>query len=290
MEGTLSRLVDEAELDDFALGAAILGSGGGGNPYIGMLLAKQAIRAEGPVTLVDLGEVDDDALVVPAAMMGAPTILVEKLPSGDEIVHAFRTLEEYFGRPISHAVPVEAGGVNSMIPFSVAARAGIPLVDADLMGRAFPELQMCLPTLAGISATPMTIADEKGNSVIINTNDNRWTERLARSITIDMGCASMITLYPMSGRQLKETAIPGTLSLGQELGSLVHSRRSQHRDPIEATRDRLGGVELFAGKLADIERRTEGGFARAEVFVEGDRKSTRLNSSHIQKSRMPSSA
>jgi uncharacterized protein len=265
----LLRLVDEAALDELALGAAILGSGGGGNPYIGMLLAKEAIRAGGPVTLVDLDEIDDDALVVPTAMMGAPTIFVEKLPSGDEIVHAFRTLEQYFARPVTHTVSIEAGGINSMIPFSVAAQTGVPVVDADFMGRAFPELQMCLPTLYGISATPMTIADEKGSTVIINTPDNRWTERLARSITIDMGCASMITLYPMSGAQLKQAAAAGTLSLCQELGSTVADHRRNHSNPIDAARERLHGFELFVGKITDVARRTEGGWARAETLVEG---------------------
>ena len=41
----------------------------------------------------------------------------------------------------------EAGGLNSTTPFTVAAELGIPLVDGDMMGRAFPELQMCTPTL-----------------------------------------------------------------------------------------------------------------------------------------------
>ena len=50
-----------------------------------MLLAREAIREHGPITIVDAAEVADDALVVPSAMMGAPTIMVEKLPSGDEI-------------------------------------------------------------------------------------------------------------------------------------------------------------------------------------------------------------
>ena len=63
----------------------------------------------------------------------------------------------------------EAGGLNSTTPFTVAAELGIPLVDADMMGRAFPELQMCTPTLYGVTATPMAIADEKGNSAVINT-------------------------------------------------------------------------------------------------------------------------
>ena len=115
-------------------------------------------------TVVDPEEVPDDALVVPAAMMGAPTVMVEKLPAGSEIIVAFKALEKYLGRPIDATVSAEAGGLNSDTPFTLAAQLGLPLVDADLMGRAFPELQMCLPSLSGVSATPMAIADEKGNS------------------------------------------------------------------------------------------------------------------------------
>src|SRR5437588_8587474 len=130
------RQVVEADLEDLAIGAAVLGTGGGGNPYIGKLLAQQAIRQHGPVTLVDADEVADDALVVPAAMMGAPTIMVEKLPRGDEVVRAFKALAEYLGQPVTHTVSAEAGGINSMMPFVVAARMRLPLVDADTMGRA----------------------------------------------------------------------------------------------------------------------------------------------------------
>src|SRR5438132_11416457 len=103
------RQVVEADLEDLAIGAAVLGTGGGGNPYIGKLLAQQAIRKHGPVTLVEMDEVADDALIVPSAMMGAPTVMVEKLPRGDEIIRAFKTLQEYLGRKITHTVSIEAG-------------------------------------------------------------------------------------------------------------------------------------------------------------------------------------
>jgi uncharacterized protein len=263
------RRVAEPELDDLAIGAAILGTGGGGNPYIGVLLAKQAIRAHGSVELVEVGEVPDDALVVPSAMMGAPTVMVEKVPRGDEIIRAFEALQEYLGRPITHTVSIEAGGLNSTTPFGVAARMGIPLVDADGMGRAFPEIQMVTPTMYGVSATPMALADEKGNTVILETIDNRWTERFARSITIDMGCTAMIALYALSGRQLKESMVPGTLGLAEELGRIVRETRAAHGDPVEAVLDRLAGFRIFAGKIADVERRTEAGFAKGEAQIEG---------------------
>jgi uncharacterized protein len=263
------RRVGEAELDDLAIGAAVLGTGGGGNPYIGMLLAKQAIRAHGPVELVSLDEVDDDALVVPSAMMGAPTVMVEKLPRGDEVIRAFETLGGYLGRPITHTVSIEAGGLNSTTPFAVAARMGIPLVDADGMGRAFPEIQMVTPTMFGVSATPMALADEKGNTALLETIDNRWTERFARSVTIDMGCTAMIALYSLSGSQAKESLVAGTLSLAEELGRLLRETRSAHGDPIAAVVDRLDGFRIFTGKIADVARRTEAGFARGDARIEG---------------------
>src|SRR2546427_7938137 len=245
------RQVVEADLEDLAIGAAVLGTGGGGNPYIGKLLAKRAIREHGPVTLVSLDEVPDDALVVPSAMMGAPTVMVEKLPRGDEIIHAFKALEDYLGRRITHTVSIEAGGLNSTTPFSVAAQMGIPLVDCDGMGRAFPEIQMVTPTIFGVSATPMALADEKGNSALINTIDNRWTERLARSITIDMGATAMIALFVLSGKQLKESMVPGTIGLAQELGRLIRETRTAHGDPVNAILERLRGFRGFEGKIAD---------------------------------------
>ena len=56
--------------------------------------------------------------------------------------------------------------------------------------------------------------------------------------------------------------------------------------PTTGDRIRLGDTGLFV----EIERDLRGGYGDEIVFGGGDRKSTRLNSSHIQKSRMPSSA
>jgi uncharacterized protein len=263
------RKFHAAQLDDLAFGAAVLGTGGGGNPYVGKLLAREAIRAHGPITIVDPEEVPDDALVVPTAMMGAPTIMVEKVPAGNEVVVAFKALEKYLGRPITHTVAAEAGGLNSITPFTLAAQIALPVVDADLMGRAFPELQMCLPSLYGVSATPMAMADEKGNSVVINTISNRWTERIARSVTMDMGCAALIALYPMTGKQLKEMTIPRTLLLAEDIGRVARQTRSAHGDVVTTVEERIGGLRLFQGKIVDIARRTDSGFAKAEARLEG---------------------
>jgi hypothetical protein len=263
------RLIEHTHLEDIAMGAAVLGTGGGGDPYIGKLMAMQAITTHGPVRLIDPSELDDDALVVPSAMMGAPTVMLEKIPRGDEIIKAFEALQHYLGRRIDATVSIEAGGLNSTTPFVVAAQLGLPLVDADGMGRAFPEIQMVTCTLHGIAATPMALADEKGNTAIINTIDNRWTERFARSLTVDMGASAMIALYAMSGRQLKEAMVPGTITLAETIGRAIREARGSRRHPVEVLREVTGGFQIFRGKVADVQRRTVAGFARGEASIQG---------------------
>jgi DUF917 family protein len=130
------------DLEDLARGAAFLGTGGGGDPYCGRLMLEQAMREGGVVEIIDLDDVPDDALIIPTAMMGAPTVLIEKLPRGGEAIQSLRRLEEHLGRTAFATMPIECGGINSTMPLVVGARLGLPVVDADGMGRAFPELQM----------------------------------------------------------------------------------------------------------------------------------------------------
>lgn len=55
--------------------------------------------------------------------------------------------------------------MNSFEPLLVGAQLGLPVVDADGMGRAFPELQMYLPLIYGCRAWPSCVADNKGEVV-----------------------------------------------------------------------------------------------------------------------------
>lgn len=263
------RMVDAADLEDIAIGGAILGAGGGGDPYVGKLMAQQAITRNGRVRLIDVDQLADDALIVPACMMGAPTVMTEKLPQGREIVTAFRKLEAFLGRRIDAVLCCEAGGINSTTPFVVAAETGLPLVDGDGMGRAFPELQMVTFTLHGVSATPMVLADDKGNAILLETVSNRWTERLARSATVDMGGAALLAFYPMSGATAKRAVIRGTLGLAADLGAIVRMSRAKHANAVQAVTERLGATRLFQGRVQDVDRRTVGGFARGEARFQG---------------------
>ena len=265
------RTIGIQEIEDIALGAALLGAGGGGDPYVGKLVAMGAVKECGPVTLLDPEEVPDDALLVPIAMMGAPTVLGEKGIGGGEYQTLYNMVSQFFGKKIYAFMPIEAGGVNSMLPIAACARLGLPLVDCDGMGRAFPELQMVTFTIGGMSATPMALTDEKGNSVIFETITNKWTEELARAVTMSCGGSVSVSLYPMTGAQMKAYSVKNIVTRSQKLGEAIRTVKNCADDvtPEEHFLQFSEGDKLFKGKIADVLRETRGAFNFGKVMLEG---------------------
>ncbi len=269
MSWTLAR----QDLLDLAYGAALLGSGGGGDPYIGRLMVERAMDQGRTVTVLGLDEVPDDGLVISTAMMGAPTVMIEKLPAGTEGGRALQALEDHLGEKAVAIIPMECGGLNSMLPLVVAAEAGIPVIDADGMGRAFPELQMETFHVFGVSGSPLAIANEHGDVTVVIARDNWAMEWLARGICVRMGGAAMIAEYSMYGAVAKNVSIPGTLGLGIEIGRAARQARREHGDLLENLGGALASISyrgprlLFEGKVEDVFRETTGGFVKGRTQI-----------------------
>jgi uncharacterized protein len=263
-------------VDDLARGAAILGTGGGGDPYIGALMLRQAIRDHGPIDLIDVEQLGDDDFAVPFAMMGAPTVLVEKLPNGGEMVAALRALERHRSENARAILCAEIGGINALLPLVLATRTGLPVVDGDGMGRAFPQLQMVTYHIFGVPAAPMVMTDEYSNSVLFECANSFDVERLGRHLTVAMGGGSNICLYPMHGRDAKRSMVRATISLALGLGRTIREARRLSGDPFGAVLDYLRTTPyyqhcrvLFEGKTVDLLRETKAGWAIGRVAIDG---------------------
>mgnify|MGYP002224930768 CR=1 FL=1 len=85
----------------------LLGAGGGGDPYIGKLLAIGAVKECGEVSLIDVDELSDDDVVVPVASVGAPTILTEKGVGSNEFTKLIDMVGSYYGKKITAIMPIE---------------------------------------------------------------------------------------------------------------------------------------------------------------------------------------
>jgi DUF917 family protein len=263
------RTVDAQQIEDIARGAAILGTGGGGDPYLGKLVALQALEDYGPPKIIDPDEVPDDALVALPVMVGAPVPLIEKLSIGPEVASVYNALDGFFEGKLYALMSAEMGGVNSLIPLALACRLGVPLVDGDAMGRAYPELELVTLTLYGISASPFALADEHGNHLVVTSVDNEWAERIVRAAVVEFGAICPGMGYPLTGEQLREAAVLRSLSFAESIGRGIREAHEQHADAIEAVLQITRGFNLFRGKIVDVERRTSQGWSLGVATLDG---------------------
>jgi DUF917 family protein len=262
----MKRLLDPDALRALARGCAVLGAGGGGDPYLGLLQALQATEDFGPVSLIDLDELPDDALIMPCGGIGAPTVSIEKIENGDEGARLRQHLEFVTGRQVAALMPAEIGGANGLLPICWAAGMGMPLVDADGMGRAFPEVPQVTMHLAGISPSPAVMTDERGNLIVFRAISGHWMERLERAAAVEFGGAASSTEFSLTAAQAREATVRNSVSLAVRIGEAVSGAEGT---PVDALIAEVSAFRLVTGKVSDVERRTTRGFVRGSVVVEG---------------------
>jgi|TARA_R110000824_G_scaffold45409_20_gene131375 DUF917 family protein len=267
--------IDGSNIDNFIRGAAFLGTGGGGDPYVGKLMLKQVLNDGYDITVLDPAEFPDEALAVNILTMGAPTVINEKLPSGDANLRALQQMEKQLGRKVDAVMPIEAGGINATIPLIVGALAKLPIIDADGMGRAFPELQMTTFNVAGLTSSPNIIADDKNSIVSVEAETNIAAERFCRDACVRMGGAGQMACYPLSGKDIRQHAIHNTISMAVSIGEIIETARQQRDDVFEKliqffTSPSVGrhAEILFDGKVIDVLRETKGGFSIGTVKLD----------------------
>jgi DUF917 family protein len=260
----------EADLLPLSLGAALLGTGGGGNPYIGMLRARELMRQGLTVEVLPLEAIGDDELIGSVGGIGAPIVGIEKIKQGQECLRALRSVEDAADVKVSALISAEIGGSNSIEPILTAAYAGLPVVDGDGMGRAFPEVQMSTFFIYGLDPSPGAIADDKGNVVVFKSVvDMYWLERFARHIAVDMGAGAGFATTPMRGAYVKKVAVPGTLTQALEIGRTILDARKSRANVVERVIDKTGASIMFTGKVTDVRRELRGGFAIGEARLAG---------------------
>jgi DUF917 family protein len=254
------------DIDDLGVGCGILGTGGGGATYAGELMARQVLEERGPVRLVGLDDLPEDGIVMPIGTIGAPTVSLEKLPAGTEPARLRRHVEERYGKPVVALMAVEIGGSNGVKPVAYSALLDLPLLDADAMGRAFPEVQMVSMNVAGLPPGIVLLADAHGNLASFEPVTEQWAERLARTSAVALGGSAVEVDYIMSVAEARGAIIEGSVTRAIEIGRALRGRGT---DGVAALVAHLGAHALIEGKVIDVERRTAGGFVRGDVTIEG---------------------
>jgi DUF917 family protein len=248
-----------------AAGAAIFGTGGGGAVHTVQLAVEIALEQNGPVPLLSVADLDADDAVLIMSAIGAPSVGIEMLSSADQPERIVREVEHHTGRTITAIMAAEIGGSNGVAPVGWASRLGLAVLDADGMGRAFPEATMISMNVAGLPCEFAVMGDVVGNISLLRPINLAWLERHARALTVASGGISLGAHYLLTAQTAPGAVIEGTVSTAIEVGRALLGST----DPIAALTSTLGAASIIGGKLVDVERRTEGGFTRGSVTIEG---------------------
>src|SRR5436190_18602122 len=257
-------------IEALAVGAWILGPGRGGSPYLRLLNMRRLYSEGHRVSLMSPLDLADADWVAVVSNMGAPLVGQERLADSRNIARAVEIQEEYSGTKFRAVMSLEIGGGNGIQPLMAAAHLGLPVVDADTMGRAYPEAQMTSVAVGDLRPYPCALYDPRGIEAIVSQVPNwKWMERASRKVCVEMGSIASTCKAPRTGREVKDWGIHFTTSKAIGIGRRVREANRRHEDPVAAVLDEAKGKILFRGKVVDVARRATEGFLRGRCAVEG---------------------
>lgn len=262
------KLLTPLDINDISRGAGILGSGGGGNPEMGRLMALNAIKRGYAIQMISSEDLPDDAFVVDFGGVGSPEVSSERPSSIIEGVQVIHLMEKRSGKKVTALLLGEAAGSNATEPLLVAAILDIPVIDCDCMGRAFPQIDMTTPHIYGTFTEFYAAVSNGVKKALIEAENFADLEEKVRVATVEMGGAVSCAMSAMSGAQVKKWTIKGTLSVAQAIG---RSLREAHRQPFTASLKVLNEVlaqtdykeahVVFEGRIINLTKGISNGFS-----------------------------
>jgi len=259
------RYLLEENVEDIIRGATLLGAGGGGSAGPALKALEDLFDKTDRIELAELTEVKDASKAIVSAGMGSPEVLLKEGWKGEQI-YAFERAEKMFGK-IDYVLPVETGGFNTFTAIQTAGMENKKLVDGDGAGRAIPELEQTTYYLAGIPPSPMVLADRNGNSAILYPKDAYMAESMGRAITTVFNMAAGISIFYMSGKQLKESVVPGAISIAERVGKVIREANKAKKDVVAAVLMETDGKLLGKGIIKKKTVEVKGGFDFGRIFV-----------------------
>ncbi|KAF8964893.1 hypothetical protein BDZ97DRAFT_1918596 [Flammula alnicola] len=267
-------ILSETDLFFIMEGCGILGTGGGGSPYPAYLICRQILRDGGSIRIIDHTSLNDDDVVARGGFMGSPSVGSERIRSGEHLRMAGLELAKYCGITKFSAtlwLADEIGGSNGMQSLQMTKYYGVPALDGDLMGRAYPMLNQVDPVYNRPNAlVPCSLNDDSGNTVLLTTVKNEhFVESIMRVVTTDMGSSAALCPPPLAVRDAKDFGVPRSQSQAWRMGRAVAICRQMNdmKGIAKAILKLQNGVCLFVGKIIDVSREVRAGFTWGQVRI-----------------------
>eukprot|EP00117_Sycon_ciliatum_P028804 scpid21990/ scgid4210/ Uncharacterized protein MJ0964 len=165
-------------------------------------------------------------------------------------------------------MPLEVGGLNGIGPLVIAAEMGVPVVDCDGMGRAFPELQMFIPFIYGVQPCPCALVSADGRwRACTAVRDHNQLETFMREAVGTFGCIAALSVAPLEKSTMEKYCVAGSLTTSYKIGHAALSALREHLDPVTAIERAAKAVLITRGKIIDSRLEVKDAFARGNVTI-----------------------
>ncbi len=269
------RTLEWEHLQDILIGAAFLGTGGGGSLEAGLKTVRADLRAGRAIRLADPDELPPETWACTPyycgslAPSGKTAFRAAAAPhEGQECLLAARVLERHLGVTFGTTVATELGGGNTAAALSVAAQLGLPALDADGAGRSVPDLQHSTYFVAGIPIAPMGIGNKFGDEAVVqHVADDFHAEALVRAMAVASGGHVGVADHPGRLGELRKGLVLRSLTFSEQVGHAIRKKRGDVVDAVLAATD---GYLLFRGVAAsDCKYEDTQGFTFGEMSLRG---------------------
>ena len=164
----------------------------------------------------------------------------------------------------------EIGGSNSTTALLPASKLQLPVIDADAMGRAFPELQMTTLNIYGASSAPHVLVSMSGKMhIILEAESMKQVEDHFRPVCVENGCLAVLVSPPITFDQVKSKTVVGTVTRVWELGRAVLGSPASGNTSLQSIINSTDAQILIEGKISAVDRVTVGGFNRGSFTITG---------------------
>ncbi|KAK4939988.1 hypothetical protein LTR10_019840 [Elasticomyces elasticus] len=271
-------IVSAIDLEWIANGCRVLGCGGGGDPYQQYLKIKSVVeKSPGAIKIVSPLDLPEGSTIGCTGCMGSPEVSMERMEA-DECNKAHDALIRVMQLPpVDGFLALEIGGGNGMVNLEVAAAHGVPCVDADYMGRAYPTYWQTTinvyGTPRGEALLPATIASGDGSFMTMTASrTDKLVDSALRASTVEMGCRAGKAGPPKPGRVVQEQAIHNTVSLAWWIGRAIALEKNiaeRASRIVESVGGSANAKVLAEGKITNVERVLRTGHTYGIVEIDG---------------------
>ncbi|RLI34051.1 hypothetical protein DRO56_00195 [Candidatus Bathyarchaeota archaeon] len=281
---SLMRTLSRRDLEDYILGAGILGCGGGGGAEWGMSMVEDALKKGLEFRLAEISELPKERRLCILSGVGGGVskedrervaAYLQRFPRTRErrvqlLRRVAKELADYIGEEFCAYIASETGPGNGILPMYLNAIEGKPCVDGDCCGRAKPEIGISLTNVAEIPVTPLAMVTPFEEVVILKSAvDDYRAEDITRFVAVASGGGVTAARCPATVEEYEKGIVPGQVSRCIRIGAAVREAREKGRDPLKAFQEEPGVYKIFEGTVSSFEVEGRRGFHWGEWHIEG---------------------